>query len=155
MEIEAGLYSFLTGEDGVGGLVDTRIYPLTIPQDVSLPAIAYQRVSRTGVLAHSGQTGLAEARIQITCQAAGYDTVKDLARAVRLALDGWQGTMGGTGGVEVHEARVVNELDGYGMVAGIYTVRLDVMLWYTEIDGLRDENGLWILDENGVIISSD
>ena len=108
------------------------VYPLTIPQDQSLPAMAYQRITGPRETAHDGAVGIAEALFQLTCQAQGYDTAKGLANAVREALIGFDGLMGGESGVTVDGCFVVGELDGYGMVAGVYTVRLDVVIRYRE-----------------------
>ena len=132
MVIEEALYSHLTGDPTVGGLISTRQYPLTIPQDVSLPSVAYQRLSGPGETAHDGAVGVEGGRFQFTCQAQGYDDVKELANAVREALIGFKGLMGGSGGVLVDGCFVLNELDGYGMVAGVYTVRLDMAIHYRE-----------------------
>lgn len=134
MELEEAIYGQLVGNATVGGLVSTRVYPLMIPQEVALPAIAYQRISGMRALAHDGEVGFAEARVQFTCQAESYDGAKDLARGVRLCLAGFNGVMGGSAakGVRVQGVRTENEMDGWGMVAGHWTVRLDMMFWYLE-----------------------
>ena len=66
MNIEEALYSKLTGDAGVAALVSTRIYPNVVPQDIALPAVAYQRISTVRDMAHDGPTGVAHARFQFT-----------------------------------------------------------------------------------------
>lgn len=134
MNIEEALYAHLVADAGVAALISTRVYPLSIAQDVALPAIAYQRISGPRQRYHSGPSAMAEARIQITCQAAKYTQAKALAKAVRLAMDGYSGTMGGVSGVLVEFCGVVNELDGYEFETEGETVRVDVMVLYQEAD---------------------
>lgn len=49
MTAEASLYTALTDHAGLTALVSARIYPLVIPPDPTLPAIAYQRIVSTPV----------------------------------------------------------------------------------------------------------
>lgn len=128
MLIEEALFSYLSTNAGVSALVSTRIYPMTIPQDKALPAVAYQRVGGLRVLAHDNSAKLAGGRWQFTCQAESYDTAKDVAAAIRAALHGYRGLMGGVSGVQVDGAQAVSEIDGYGMASTVFTVRLDVEL---------------------------
>jgi len=132
MELEEAIYSQLVGNGTVAGLVSTRIYPLVIPQDIALPAIAYQRISGGRELAHDGEVGFAEARMQFTCQGDSYNSAKAVRKAVRLALAGFNGVMGGGSGVKVQGVRTENEMDGWGMAAETWTVRLDMVFWYLE-----------------------
>jgi hypothetical protein len=133
MKIEEALYAHLTANAGVLALVSTRVYPLVIPQDIALPAIAYQRISGPRELAHDGPTGMARARIQITCQAATYTAAKAVAEAVRLALDGFRGPVAANSEVLVVEiAALANELDGYEFETAATSVRVDYMLLYVE-----------------------
>lgn len=127
--MEEGLYSLLTGDAGVSALVSTRVYPLAVPQQVDLPAVAYQRISGPRLLAHDGPTGLAEARVQVTCHAATYIAAKGLADAVRAAVDGYAGT---TGGVEFERIGIESEVDGYAETYERATVRLDLTVCYLE-----------------------
>lgn len=132
MVIEEALYAHLVGTAGVAALVSTRIYPQTIPQDVALPAIAYQRISGVREYSQSGPSQLAHPRFQLTCQAATYAGAKALANAVRAALSGYKGTMGGVGGVVVGGCFVVNETDGFELPGETQVVRLDVIVWHEE-----------------------
>ena len=61
MAIEAGLYAHLVGSAGVTALVATRVYPLLVPQDATLPAIAYQRISGPRDHTHDGPSGVTPA----------------------------------------------------------------------------------------------
>ncbi len=132
MNIEEALYYHLSHDAGVIILAGARGYPQVIPQDASLPAWAYQRISGPRLLAHDGPTGLASPRFQITCTGNTYGEAKNLCNAIRVALDGFRGLMGGAGGVQVESVGVENEIDGYNQATGKQTVRLDLLIWHKE-----------------------
>lgn len=128
-ELEEAVYSRLSGNVAVAALVSTRIYPNKIPQEATLPAIAYQRISARRVKAHAAPTGLARVRVQVTCVARSYSEVKGLAAAVRTAM---QGVMGTVGGVGVQGSWLETDADEYGDAETLHSVRQDFMIWHTE-----------------------
>lgn len=129
MTIEAGIYAHLITNSGVAALVATRIYPLLVPQDATLPALAYQRISGPRDHSHSGPSGLVFARMQLTYVAASYDGAKSLGEAVRAALDGFSGTMGQ---VTVDACLMDNERDDWAVAFEKPVVRHDYLIWYQE-----------------------
>lgn len=134
MILEEALYAYLTADDTVEGLIGTRLYPEMLPEGVQLPAMAYQRISRDGIMAHDGPTGLASVRVQLTMQAASYLTLRTLADRVRVLFDGTRQTMGSPG-VMVYESYIDNEIGSMAElsdVAGRYTSRMDVILLHEE-----------------------
>ena len=133
-EIEEAVYSRLTTTAAVTAIVGagsaSRIYPNKIPQEATLPAVAYQRVSTRRVKAHAAPTGLARVRVQVTCVARTYSEVKGLAVVVRKALEGVMGTVGG---VTVQGSWLETDADEYGDAEGLHSVRQDFMVWHTEV----------------------
>lgn len=92
--IETELVSILSGHSGVSGLIGTRLYPVVIPQDKTLPAVAYQKISATRVHTLAGPTNLAHPRVQLTCWALTYAEAKQVIEQVRAALYGaWPGAI--------------------------------------------------------------
>jgi len=132
MVIEEALFYHLKNTAGISAIVGSRIYPNVIPQDVSLPAIAYQVISRPGLMAHDGPPGIAWPRFQITAQADNYNQVVSLTNAVRVALDGFSGLMGGVGGVTIEGAFVKDVRDDYLFPTERETRRLDVVIYHQE-----------------------
>ena len=138
MLIEEAFHAFVLADAGVSALAGTRGYSRVIPQDAALPAWAYQRVSTPErARSHSGPSGLACARFQVTCQAATYGAAKGLANAIRRACDGYAGYMGGSStGVYVGVTQVEGDVDGFSTPAApevsAATVRLDVIVWHQE-----------------------
>lgn len=127
MQIEEALARHLAADGRVAGIVGTRIYPGTIPQDQTLEAIAYQRVPDEGpIMSHQGPLGVEKARLQVTCQAQKYSEALTLAQAVKTALQGFRGPMA-PGGVNVYYCRVTADLDGgLGQEIQMTTRRVEV-----------------------------
>jgi hypothetical protein len=127
--IEAGLNTHLLADSNVTDLVGARIYPLKVPQDADLPAIAYQKISGPRDETQSGPSGLVESRMQLTYQGTTYSEAKLVAEAVRGSIDGFSGTMGS---VAVNACHLANEIDGWSVMFEKPTVRHDYLIWYQE-----------------------
>ncbi len=125
MTIEEGLYAFLSS----AGIVGARIYPLVIPQDAALPAIAYQRLSGPREHSHDGASGMAWARMQLAITGESYASAKNTAEQIRAAMDGHKGLMGT---VSVGQCLLVNEIDGYAEASDKATIRQQYQIGYKE-----------------------
>jgi hypothetical protein len=130
MEIQEALYAHLIADGAVFALADVRGYPVVIPQDVDLPAWAYQQISAVHTLAHGARTGSVLTRFQITCTGESYSQADELLQAIRFALNGFRGDLGGSGGVVVHEIVVEGEVDGWNLTSAKYTRRLDIRILF-------------------------
>jgi hypothetical protein len=86
--MEQKLYTVLSGNATVEVLVNTRIYPLVMPQGVEMPAITYYETGNRPVNTLDGKTGLENPTIAINCWATAYDEADAVARAVHSAMDG-------------------------------------------------------------------
>lgn len=135
MDFEEALYAALVADGRVGALVSTRVYPQVIPQDVDLPAIAYQKISGPRWTSHDGALGLVATRMQLTCTAESYADAKAVFHAVRELLSGFRGMLGASAtapGVWVVRSALDNEIDGYNLATGRQTVRCDLNVIYRE-----------------------
>lgn len=117
MAFEDSVYLHLKNNTAVAAIISTRLYPLVIPQDVDLPAIAYQVIGELPDYSHDGR-GNNDVRVQFTCQGSGndYSGARDLARAVRNAFDSWPG------------ATVENMIDSWAEGFEAAVVRVDVVI---------------------------
>lgn len=95
--IDEGLVALLAADTGVQGILGFSaagsIYQSVMPEDRTLlPCIVYQFVggSSTPTL---GTSGVQRSRVQVDCWATTADASKQLADAVRKALNGYQGTL--------------------------------------------------------------
>lgn len=86
------------------------------PKGGTTPCVVIHLVSSVGDRSHSGPSQWAETRLQLDVHGITVDQVRATAELVRLALDGFQGEMGGKGGlgVEVDGAHVEDIDDGPG-----------------------------------------
>ncbi|MBN1807185.1 MAG: DUF3168 domain-containing protein [Sedimentisphaerales bacterium] len=132
--IEKALHYILVNNSAVTALVGSGIYPNKIPQGAAVPAITYQQIS--GVRFHDmlEAAGMVKARYQFNCWAAGYAKTREIAEAVRLALDNYSGTASQTVIDVIH---LDNEGDMPEMTAGAdelgrYGKYLDFIVWFKE-----------------------
>ena len=71
-------------------------------------------------------------RFQVNSVAVSYTQAKSLAAAVRAALEGFSGLMGGAGGVTVDYVFLDNESDSYEPVIENPAMRQDYIVWHQE-----------------------
>jgi hypothetical protein len=130
MSIESGLVTYLMAQGRVTTLISTRLYPVVIPQDASLPAAAYQLISGDWERQHDKRTGgakLRRARIQITVTGVDYDDAKEAAAAIEEVCDSFRGQWGTE---YVQECRVEALGDGWGAQVDKFTTRMDLAIIY-------------------------
>jgi hypothetical protein len=89
---EESLFSALTNDAGVSALVSARVYPMSLPQKPTYPAISYQVIADEEHPAMSVNVDTRTVRVQVSCWATSYSGVKSLANAVKSALDRRTGT---------------------------------------------------------------
>jgi hypothetical protein len=124
MQFEAALFNYLKGYAGLAALVGTRIYPLIMPQNPTLPAVTYQKISGVVDYVMDG-TSIKRPRIQVDAWAKSYASARAVAEQVKAAFDRYTGTMGGVGGVQVIGTWIENETDLFEPDTGLYRVSLD------------------------------
>jgi len=128
-ELETAVYSALTGDATVSGLVGTRIYPLVAPQDAALPAIVYQRISQQARVSHSGNSCLARTRLQVLSISESYSGAKALAKAVQDVLHTRRDQAADP---RIDVILLDDEEDGFTDTNDLYTVRQDYIAWHYE-----------------------
>ena len=106
---EAFLFQRITSQTSVYTLIGTRVFPLMAPTGTALPLVIYQRSAVSRQQSLSGPVGLPVVTLQLTSYASSYTAVKSIARAVRVAVDGWTGT---TSGVTIQRTSLQAESDG-------------------------------------------
>lgn len=118
MSLPADIYTALN-DVALGG-----IHPLRIPPGPTFPLIVYQRVSSPEL--HVAD--YVEARYQFSCWAETHPEAEDTALALRTRLEGFHGSLGAT-----HvRSLVVNRIDDYDQLTGLWRVILDAKLFYRE-----------------------
>jgi len=127
--IEEALYSKLSNDAGVSGLVSTRVFPNLMPQNPTYPLLVYTRVSGPRIHSHDGSSGLAHPLFQIDSWAETYAGVKALAEKVRLALQGFSGTVAT---VVINGILFEGDRDLYEDGVEEFRVSSDYRIWHNE-----------------------
>lgn len=128
MSLETELRARLVADGTVAGLVGTRIYALILPQDPTLPAVTYQRISGPRLQSLDGAAGRGMARIQIDSWAGEYLDAQAVAAAIRGSLNGFIGDLATLDVV----CRLDNERDLYEDEARLYRVTQDYTVNHSE-----------------------
>lgn len=129
MKIEQAILKELLADSGITGFIGERLYYVVAPQDVSNPYIVFSKVSGPREYSHDGASNLARPRFQFSCFATTYYEAKQIAEAIRSAIEAFSGTMGGAGGVEVGSCFCVNETDIHDV---LFHVAVDYLIWHKE-----------------------
>lgn len=96
MTLEEGLVAHLKADATIVGLVGERIYHEKLPQKPIYPAIAYARTSTERTMTLAGPTSLTQVRLALDVWASTSAEMKSVAGAVRAAVSGVTGNLGGT-----------------------------------------------------------
>lgn len=130
MTLDQALFNYLSTFAGLTALIGTRVYPRVLPQNPTYPAVTYQRVSSTRMRTMGAPLLGAEPRIQFTIWAETHLAARAIATQLRAALEGYTGTMGGAGGVDVLGAQEQNDLDDYEPLTKLHQAILDFTIWH-------------------------
>lgn len=117
--IEEAIYAHLSTSTALTAIVSNRIYPIMMPQEPTIPAVTYQRVSNVHINAISGACGLDNIRIQIDCWTTSYSAAKTLGDVLRKAMASAPFT-----------ALQLSDEDIYDPDTEIYSVSMDYSCWY-------------------------
>lgn len=107
---EKHVYQRLATTPFVARLVGFQIYPIAVPKNAVMPFVIYKRnnIARESHL--TGPMFMPLVNLQIGCWAMSYDSARETADAIRLALDGHTGTLAG---VRIEDIRLVSETDDF------------------------------------------
>ena len=118
MSLEAAIYDILSGAAGVtslvGGSRSPRIFPVTIPQGKSVPAVVFQQIGSDDLTTCDGPGDFRTDRVQITCWADDPDDARSLAEEVRDAMQS-EAASGSLGSVTVDYCCILDEGDAINL----------------------------------------
>jgi len=125
--IEEAIFSLLTSLSAITALVDSRVYPLKMPQNPIYPNIVYKQVSDRDLPLVNGNGGMYWPRFQFDCYARTYSQVKRLARTLRVQITDYSDTVGS---IDICRIMFLNEVDDFDPVAEIYQIPVDFRIQY-------------------------
>jgi len=137
LQIEEGIFYLLSNNTAVKDIVDTRIYPIVLPQKQStvpptMPALTYQLITPMSEVAHDGMQGTAVCRYQITGLSNKFDEIRVLMEKVRICMTGYKGTIGGTDTIVVQAMLPAGGYESYDPQIKRYMRALDFIIFYDE-----------------------
>jgi hypothetical protein len=129
--VKAGkaIYNILTNTSAVTSYVSTRISPLKANNLAQFPYVVYEQVSLVPTIDKDGPSKLDIIRVQINILHNNYDTLSNVADAIRTALE--RKAAGTYGGVNVQSIVFDNEGEMYNDnvdLDGIYGWQQDYIL---------------------------
>ena len=128
MSFEEGLFFYLDNHAGLSMEVDDRIYPSVLPQEPTLPAVVYHRISTPREFELENSL-LPHPRFQFDCWAEDFERAKAVQEQVRLALDLYKGLMGD---YTVQTVIIEDEMDTYEPERGLWRSMVEAVIWYEE-----------------------
>lgn len=102
------LYSYLIGQSTITALVGTRVYPLHLPQNPTLPALTMEQTQAEYEYCITGSANWAAPTIRISVYSESLPEIATIAEALRNVLQGYKGTMGA---IRIHYCTLTNTED--------------------------------------------
>jgi len=129
MTIEGALLSRLKSQVA---LVSNRVYAVQLPQNVTLPAVTFQRISAIREHAMGGDAEPTHARFQVSSWAKTYDEVRDVADQVKAGLDRFSGTLDTTVIQQIFRVTDQDLFEPDDLGVGVFHVPVDFMVHFEE-----------------------
>jgi hypothetical protein len=129
LSLDESQYAYLSTYSGLTNLISTRLYPDRLPEEPTLPAVVYLRVSGRRLAVQVGPGTGPAVRMQYTVFATTRASARAIADQIIAALDGYKGIMG-TGGADVTVLEIAGEMDQHDPETDEYQTMLDVILAY-------------------------
>ena len=136
---ERAVREILIADADVAGLIGRRIYAQQPPQGAEQPYIVYTRISTTRFPHMGGPTVDVQLRLQLDLYAADPTAARELAKAVRLALDGYSVRVTVTEGyLDISSITLEGDSDNWappldGGELGQDSVTHDYLVWCDEV----------------------
>lgn len=131
--IEDAIYSILSADPAVAGVVGTRIFPVMMPEQVGYPALSFQTISADEFHTLDRSSGLVHQRLQIDAWGNRYRDVKLLQKKVRDVLEATYGYFDGPNGpVNINGILREDERDSYEKETRTYRCGQDFLIFYND-----------------------
>lgn len=129
MEITEGVRAYFAGQPTVANLIGgssaLRWYPVTRPENATIPCVVYQIISDPRAYTHEGDTNAPVTRMQLTVWASTYGSLTNVCEAIKDTVSGYRGLMGAC---EVNGVFIANEVDEYQPDTKLYDRRIDLLI---------------------------
>ena len=127
--IEVGLVSLLNASSAITNLVGSRIYPVSLPEDVTFPAIAFKLIGSQSWPTFD-TVGFQRKRFEFSCYATTYLAAITIKAALISILDRHTGTL--SDGSVVSSTTRITGTDLYIQDDMQYCSTVEFYLYYNE-----------------------
>lgn len=93
-DFHAGLIAYLLTQTSLTSLISNRIYPINLPEGVTLPAVVYRETGDNSDDALQAAPTLERPIIEFEAQGATYAEVRAIIRAITATLKNYSGAVG-------------------------------------------------------------
>lgn len=125
MSAETAMRAHLLADSTLAGLIATRLYPLTLPQNPTYPAVTYQRISRRPVHVKPAIINpIVNVRWQFDVHAETYSALRSAAEALKDAIYTYSSG--------VYESMVDSEYEMFDDLTKTYRTSVDALIWEAE-----------------------
>lgn len=107
------------------------VWWVEMPEGSMLPGLVLSQIAGAGIPTMDGPDALHSARIQVSCYGTTYSDAKQLARAVRNALEGFAGNL--PDGTQVGQTILASEMDAFEDAPFSFHCPIDFEFWYSEV----------------------
>lgn len=131
MSVQTALVAIKTANSTLNTLISTRFNPDVLPQNVTLPAVTFQVISRTREHAFQGRPHLSNVRVQLDGYAATSALRTTLRSALIAAFLPTTRVSGSWGGETLFDIRFENEIEGTDMLdtqTQAYRITIDLIV---------------------------
>lgn len=125
MSVEIDLYAHLSIYAGLTALIDSRIYPLKAPQEVTVPYCVYQIISEQRFYSHGGFSNLSRLRMQISAYGNTELQVSQVAEQVIMSMEAWP-----SANANVQASQQENTFNAYEDITGLFYMPIDFFVFY-------------------------
>ena len=130
MNAAEALFQLLTSDASIASYVGPHVYPLVAPQDGGRPSIAYQAITEVPTHSQTGYSSHTLTHWQLTIEAITYFQARTLKRLIERAFG--SGFPRDVGALRVFSMLVTNSSDGYGDIARVPVIRMDIDMQHNE-----------------------
>lgn len=132
--IEQAIQSMILADASFNAIAGNAVFYNKAPQKAALPYVILSRISAQRILSFAGYSGLTAPRVQVDCYATTYTQVRKMADVIRLAINGFRGTVLGKEiqGVFLEDDRDSYEPPEHGDEVGVHRVSNDYFVWFKE-----------------------
>jgi hypothetical protein len=135
--IQEGLVNLLANDTDVSGIVGkprtdgtSGIFQGQMPKEAPLPAVVYTVVHAQDEMTMDGPDAFTMTRMQFSSYAGSYADSVHLSRAVRQALENFQGIL--SDGSDVDSIHRIGETDAFDYEPFTFVTHLDVMVAFRD-----------------------